>query len=77
MERCIIVDLTSSPVPPQAADHIPPQAADHAHAGSFPQTFADLNIQVVGNDSVIHLDANDSVTVVGDAALTADDFLFT
>ena len=39
-------------------------------------SFSDLNIEVVGSDSVIHLSADDSVTVAGVTALTADDFLF-
>ena len=44
--------------------------------GQFPQTFADLNIEVVGTDSVIHFDANNSVTVLGVTGLTAADFHF-
>jgi len=38
--------------------------------------FSDLNIEVVGSDSVIHLGAHDSVTVANVTALTADDFMF-
>jgi Ca2+-binding RTX toxin-like protein len=58
-------------LPPQALDHLPAQAS-----GQFLESFSDLNIQVVGNDSVIHFDANNSVTVLNDTALTAADFHF-
>ena len=58
-------------IPPQAAAHIPPQAASNVLA-----SFTDLNIQVVGTDSVIHFDANNSVTVLGVTGLTAADFHF-
>jgi hypothetical protein len=60
-------------VPSQALDHMPPQAVSQV-AGL--ETFSDLNIQVVGNDSVIRFDANDSVTVLNDTNLTASDFHF-
>jgi hypothetical protein len=55
--------------------HIPSQAADHA-GNHVLETFADLNIEVVGTDSVIHFDANNSVTVLGVTGLTANDFHF-
>jgi hypothetical protein len=80
-----MIELDSSPthVPVHAAAHIP------AGAGNFPQTFADLNIQIVdangdgiADASVIQFDAHNSVQVNGfdgsDAAhtLEASDFLF-
>ena len=37
--------------------------------------FTDLDIQTAGSNSVIHLDANDSITVVGNVHLQASDFL--
>jgi hypothetical protein len=73
------IEIDSSPIKPLVAGHIPPQALDHLPpqaGGQFPATFADLNIQEVGGNSVIHFDANDSVTVVGVTGLTADDFHF-
>ena len=66
-----IVSSAAGHVPPQAAGHIPPQAG-----GNFPGTFSDLDIEVVGSDSVIHFGPNDSVTVVGVTALTESDFHF-
>jgi serralysin len=38
--------------------------------------FADLNIQTVGADSIIHIDAGNDVTVVGVNHLNASDFIF-
>jgi hypothetical protein len=38
--------------------------------------FSDLNIEVVGSDSVIHMSNHDSVTVANVTTLTADDFMF-
>ena len=38
--------------------------------------FADLNIQTIGTNSVIHFDANDDITVVGVNNLDASNFLF-
>jgi serralysin len=55
--------------------HIPSQAVDHAGNHGL-ETFAELNIEVVGNDSIIHFDANNSVTVLGVTGLTAHDFSF-
>jgi hypothetical protein len=46
------------------------------HISQFLETFSDLNIEVVGTDSVIHFDANNSVTVLGVTGLTASDFHF-
>jgi serralysin len=60
------------PVPTQAAQHIPPEAG----ISQFLETFSDLNIEEVNGSSVIHFDANNSVTVVGVAGLTAADFHF-
>ena len=37
--------------------------------------FSDLDIETVGSDSVIHIDANNSITVAGDTHLHAIDFL--
>jgi Ca2+-binding RTX toxin-like protein len=39
-------------------------------------SFADLDIEVIGQDSVIHLDTDDDLTVVGVTNLSASDFLF-
>jgi hypothetical protein len=71
--------FTNPHIPIQAAQHIPPQAASHLGL----ETFADLNIQLVDTDgngtndsSVIHFDANNSVTVLGVTGLTAADFHF-
>jgi hypothetical protein len=59
-----------SHIPAQAAAHLPSQAQ-----GAL-ESFSDLNIQVVGNDSIIHFDANNSVTVLNDPALQPGDFHF-
>src|SRR6476620_2761586 len=61
-----------SHIPPQAAEHLPPQAQAHGVLESF----TDLNITEANGNSVIHFDANDSVTVVGVTGLTAADFHF-
>src|SRR5262245_32888673 len=65
-------------IPEQAAAHLPPQAAS-----KLLQSFANLNIETldtnndtVADTSVIHFDANNSVTVVGVIGLTAADFNF-
>ena len=64
------------PVPEHAREHIPSKAASHLLS-----SFNDLNIQTVDAnsdgqmDSVIHLDASNSVTVYGVANLTVSDFL--
>ena len=56
------------------------QGKDHigltADAAIGIHQFSDLNIQTVGANSVIHIDANDDITVVGDDHLTAADFYF-
>jgi Ca2+-binding RTX toxin-like protein len=71
------IEINTSPFPTQAAEHIPPQAGSQ-----FLETFTDLNIQEVDantdglTDSVIHFDANNSVTVLGVTGLTANDFHF-
>jgi hypothetical protein len=72
-----IIEIDTSPIPTPAAGHIPPQA-QISHAGNqFPETFSDLNIQEVnGSSSIIHFDANNSVTVAGVTGLTAADFHF-
>jgi hypothetical protein len=51
--------------PRRQRNTFPPQAGSHAPIPGFPETFSDLSplIHVVGNDSVIQFDANDSVTV--------------
>jgi Ca2+-binding RTX toxin-like protein len=70
-----IIEIHATPIPINAAEHIPAQAAQH-----FPPqavgSFSDLDIDVVGSDSIIHFGAEDSVTVLGVTNLTADDFLF-
>lgn len=46
------------------------------YAGSGIHAFADLDIDLVGSDSVIRFDADNDITVAGVANLAADDFLF-
>ncbi|MCV3738039.1 hypothetical protein OCK02_17690 [Rhizobium sp. TRM96647] len=46
------------------------------YAGSGIHGFADLDIDLVGDDSVIRFDADNDITVAGVANLAADDFLF-
>ena len=69
-------------IPAQAAKHlpanVPPKALSH-----LMQSFSDLNIETIDinsdtvvDSSVIHFDANNSVTVVGVTGLTAADFHF-
>jgi Ca2+-binding RTX toxin-like protein len=82
------IEIDTSPlpiVPIQALDHIPPHALDHIPTqavSNFPTSFADLTIQLVDanndgiTDSVIHFDANNSVTVLNVTGLTAADFHF-
>ncbi len=47
-----------------------------AYAASGIHEFADLDIDFVGDDSVIRFDANNDITVAGVVNLAADDFLF-
>jgi hypothetical protein len=37
--------------------------------------FSDLNIEILGFDSIIHFDADNDVTVVGNIHLAANDFM--
>jgi hypothetical protein len=67
------IEIDSSPIPTHAAQHIPPQAQAGNH---ILETFSDLNIEEVNGNSVIHFDANNSVTVLGVTGLTASDFHF-
>jgi hypothetical protein len=69
-----IIEIHAKPIPTNALEHIP---AEHIPTPSHTVgSFTDLDIDVVGSDSVIHFDAHNSVTVMGVTNLTADDFLF-
>ncbi|MGB2597479.1 MAG: hypothetical protein WBC87_21460, partial [Pseudolabrys sp.] len=70
--------------------HLPESAADHLPANlpanalkQLLQSFVNLNIETVDTDnnsvadsSIIHFDANNSITLVGVVGLTAADFNF-
>ncbi|ACA21148.1 hypothetical protein M446_6910 [Methylobacterium sp. 4-46] len=61
-------------VPEKALARIPVQAA--AHLPTRLAMLSELSIEVSGGNSIIHVDANNSITVEGVISLSASDFKF-
>jgi hypothetical protein len=62
-----------APIPAAALAQLPSQALSHVYQ---PYSFSDLQIEEENGDSIIHLDADNSVTVVDVLGLTGADFDF-
>ena len=66
-------DGINAPIPAIARSKLAAQAVERL---TEPYDFSDLTIEETGDDSVIHFDDSNSVTVYGVTGITESDFIF-